>query len=221
MAEAAYELVIGSKQVSSWSLRPWLLMRQAGLAFTETLIELRRPDTRAQILKHSPSGQVPLLKHGSFAVWDSLAIAEYLHERHPQARLWPADATARAIARCVAAEMHSSYREMRYALPMEFMARGLSAKLGEAVEADIARIVALWCDARRRFGAQGPFLFGTFSIADAMFAPVVSRFTSYGIDLAAHGDTGEAEPYRAMLMALPAMAEWGKGAKAEPAYKGP
>ena len=118
MAGNAYGLVVGSKQASSWSLRPWILMRQAGIGFDETVIQLRQPGTRAAILKHSPSGQVPLLTHGGLAIWDSLAIAEYLNERHPELTLWPTDAAARAQARCIACEMHSSYRDLRFGLPM-------------------------------------------------------------------------------------------------------
>lgn len=216
MAGNAYGLVIGSKQVSSWSLRPWILMRQAGIGFDETVIQLRQPGTRAAILKHSPSGQVPLLTHGSLLLWDSLAIAEYLNERHPELHLWPADAGARAHARCISCEMHSSYRELRFGLPMEFSSRGLTPQINEQCAADIKRIVEIWCETRKRHGTGGPFLFGTFTIADAMFAPVASRFTTYGTRLADYGGDGAAEAYRAVLMALPAMLDWGNAARLEP-----
>ena len=216
MADNAYTLVVGSKQLSSWSLRPWLLMRQADIGFEEIVILLDQPDTKAKIALHSPSGRVPLLKHGSLAVWDSLAIAEYLHERHPELRLWPADVTARAHARSISAEMHSSFRDLRYALPMKFSSRGLAAEVDEQCAADIRRVVQIWCQSRNKFGAGGPFLFGKFGIADAMFAPVASRFTTYGARLAGCGDDGGAETYRAMMMSLPAMLDWGQAAKTEP-----
>ena len=220
MAKTVYTLVVGSKQVSSWSLRPWLLMRQAGLDFEEIVIRLRQPDSRPKILSHSPSGQVPCLKHGDVAVWDSLAIAEYLNERHPELKLWPADAAVRSHARSIAAEMHSGFRELRYGLPMEFAGRGLTPQVNEQCAKDITRVVQIWRETRAKYGAGGPFLFGAFGIADAMFAPVASRFTSYGTKLADYGDDGAAETYRAMMMALPPMVEWAKGAKAEPAYTG-
>jgi glutathione S-transferase len=212
----SYTLVVGSKQVSSWSLRPWMLMRQAGIAFEEVVIPLRGPGTRAEILKHSPSGQVPLLKDGRLAVWDSLAIAEYLHEKHADKELWPADATARAWARCISAEMHSSFREMRYGLPMEFSSRGLKPAINEQCAKDITRVVAIWTTTRKRFGAGGPFLFGAFTIADAMFAPVASRFTTFAPKLADYGDDGSAAAYRDMMMALPTMQDWGAAAAKEP-----
>ncbi len=220
MAKTNYTLVVGSKQVSSWSLRPWLLMRQAGIAFEEVLVALRQPDTRATILTHSPSGQVPLLKHGELAIWDSLAIAEYLNERHPDKKLWPADAAVRARARSISTEMHASFRELRYGLAMEFSSRGLTPEINEQCAKDIFRVVRIWQETRVKHGAGGPFLFGTFTIADAMFAPVASRFTSYGTRLADYGDDGSAEQYRAVMMGLPSMIDWGNGAKAEPPYTG-
>ena len=216
MADNAYTLVVGSKELSSWSLRPWLLMRQAAIGFDEIVILLDQAGTKAKIALHSPSGKVPLLKHGKLAVWDSLSIAEYLNERHPQLRLWPTDVPARAQARSISAEMHSSFRDLRYALPMKFSSRGLTPDMSETCAADIRRIVTIWREARHGFGAGGPFLFGQFGIADAMFAPVASRFTSYGTRLADYGDDGSAESYRAMLMALPTMLDWGKAAAVEP-----
>lgn len=215
MSDPDYHLVIGSKQVSSWSLRPWFLMRQAGLPFRETLIVLRTPGTRASILRHSPSGQVPVLEHGTLAVWDSLAIAEYLNERHPVKQLWPADRAARAWARAISAEMHSSFRALRYALPMEFASSGLTANMDADVRSDISRVVQIWTGTRKKHGKGGPFLLGAATIADAMYAPVASRFTTYGIDLAAFGDDGSAEAYRRHVMQLPAMVDWGNGAKSE------
>ena len=212
MAGNAYTLVIGTKQVSSWSLRPWLLMRQAGIGFDEVLVPLRSAATSPEIRKFSPAGLVPILKHGELTIWDSLAIAEYLNERHPQTRLWPADAAVRAHARSVAAEMHSGFRELRYGLPMEFTGGDLKPEINEQCAADIRRVVGIWCGARKSFGAAGPFLFGAFSIADAMFAPVASRFSSYATKLSDYGDDGSAEAYRAMMMALPPMIDWGLAA---------
>ncbi|MGE3830513.1 MAG: glutathione S-transferase family protein [Parvibaculaceae bacterium] len=215
MAKPDYRLIIGSKEGSSWSLRPWILMRCAGIPFEEILIRLRQPDTHAKLLKYSPTGKVPALQHGSRTIWDSLAIAEYLHELHPEKQLWPEDGEARAFARCIAAEMHSSFREMRYGLPMEFSKRHLEATLNDEAKDDVRRVVAIWTEARSRFGQSGPFLLGKFSIADAMYAPVASRFTSFDVDLGAYGDDGTAEAYRKMMMALPAMIEWGEAAAAE------
>ena len=208
MAGNAYTLVIGTTSFSSWSLRPWLLMKQAGIGFDQIVVPLRQPNTASEILKHSPSGQVPALKHGDLNIWDSLAIAEYLNERHPQARLWPADTAARATARSISAEMHSAFRELRYGLPMDFSARDLKPEINAQCAADIRRMVSVWCQTRAKYGAAGPSLFGTFSIADAMFAPVASRFTTYAIKLADYGDTGTAEAYRAMMMALRPMVDW-------------
>jgi len=215
MAASAATLVVGSKELSSWSLRPWLLMKQAGIPFKEVVIQLDKSDTKALIAKWTPSGKVPVLIDGDVTVWDSLAIAEYLNETHPRAHLWPADRAARAHARAISAEMHSMFRELRVRLPMAFSTLGLKPDMNDDCRRDITRMVAIWVDARKKYGAGGAFLFGSFTITDAMFAPVASRFTSYGTHLADFGDDGSAEAYRAMMMALPAMLEWGVGAKAE------
>jgi len=215
MSSEAYTLVIGSKEGSSWSLRPWLLMKQAEIPFTEVLITLRQPDTKEKIEKYSPSGKVPALRHGDRIIWDSLAIAEYLNERHPDKSLWPGDEEARAFARCASAEMHSSFRGLRYGLPMEFSKRNLEPDLSAEAESDIRRVVALWCEARHRFGIGGPFLFGRFSVADAMYSPVASRFTTFDTDLKQYGDDGAAEAWRSMMMQLPHMMAWGEAAKKE------
>lgn len=215
MPEPLYRLVIGSKRFSSWSLRPWLLLREAGLPFEEVLIALRQPDTAERIRTYSPSGKVPLLQHGSLAIWDSLAIAEYLAERHPEKALWPTDTAARAVARSLSAEMHSGFPEMRRDLSMDFGARKPLATVSEGAARDVARIISSWCDVRSRFGANGPFLFGRFSIADAMYAPVVSRLETYVPELAAHGDDGTARAYCRTIMGLDGMQAWGEGAAAE------
>jgi glutathione S-transferase len=195
-------LVIGSKRWSSWSLRPWLAMKQAGLPFEERLIGLRQPDTKAKILAHSPSGKVPLLIDGDLKIWDSLAILEYLAERFPDAGFWPSGTAARAQARSIAAEMHSGFAALRRELPMDVTAT-LKQDLSPEVADDIARIQAVWRDARSRFGAAGPFLFGRFGNADAMYAPVVTRFRTYGVALDA-----VCRDYADAVLALPAMVAW-------------
>jgi glutathione S-transferase len=211
-----YELVIGDKNYSSWSLRPWLVLKAFGIPFSETLIRLRRPETKAEIARYSPAGKVPALKAGDLVVWDSLAIMEFLAERHPNEPIWPADPEARAMARCISAEMHSGFAALRNECPMDFRNVFGFPDVSAAVREDIARIVTIWMDCRRRFGAGGDFLFGAFSAADAMYAPVVSRFVTYQPDLAVFGDDGAAARYRDQMMALPAMCEWGEAAALEP-----
>jgi len=215
MAGDGYRLVIGNKYTSSWSLRPWLALKQAGIPFTEIRINLRAPDKAEQILAHSPAGKVPVLWAGDLMIWDSLAILEFLAERHPDKNLWPTDPDARAIARAASAEMHSGFVPLRERCPMKFLATERQAEQTEAVDANIRRIVALWKECRQRFGADGPFLFGGFSIADAMYAPVASRFRTYVADLCQFGDDGTAAAYIEALFALSAMEEWGEGARAE------
>ena len=206
-------LVIGNKANSSWSLRPWLVLKQAGLAFAETVIPLRQPDTAARIAEHSPSGRVPSLIDGGLTVWDSLAICEYVAELAPDARLWPADRAARAVARAVSAEMHSGFVSLRSTMSMDLKRDRKGQGMTEATAADIARIEALWADVRTRFGipAGGPFLFGAFTIADAMFAPVVTRLETYGVAV-----SPESRAYMDAVLALPAMREWMAAAKDEP-----
>jgi glutathione S-transferase len=215
MTEAAYELVIGDKRLSSWSLRPWLLLKAFGIPFRETLIRLRQTDTADHIAGYSPSGKVPLLKAGELVVWDSLAIAEFVAEEHPDKAIWPADRMKRAVARAISAEMHSGFYSLRSAMPMDFLKVYASWPVEAAEEADIRRIVAIWRDCRARFGDGGDFLFGAFSAADAMYAPVVTRFRSYSVDLAALGDDGTAARYRDMMFGLKEMSEWGEGAALE------
>lgn len=217
MGTDGYRLVIGNKNTSSWSLRPWLAMKQAGLDFAEVRINLRAPDMKEQILAHSPAGKVPVLWAGDLMIWDSLAILEYLAERHPDRKLWPTDADARAIARSVSAEMHSGFQALREHCPMKLLAVEPKAELIEPVQANIRRVVQIWKECRRQFGAAGPFLFSEFSIADAMYAPVASRFRTYIPDLAAFGDDGTAAAYVEAIFALPALAEWTDGARQETA----
>jgi glutathione S-transferase len=210
-----YRLVIGNKNASSWSLRPWLAMRHAGLPFTEVNIDLRAPDAKSRILAHSPSGKVPALIVDGEVIWDSLAIFEFLAETHPEAALWPAAGNARAVARSVSAEMHAGFQELRNQCPMDLLARIPKPELPAEVAADVRRIVSIWRDCRHRFGAAGPFLFGPFSAADAMYAPVASRFRTYVPDLASYGDDGTLQAYVDALFALPAMVQWEREARAE------
>ena len=215
MTTTRYRLVIGNKAWSSWSLRPWLAMRRLGLPFEEISVRLRLPQSKAEILKHSPSGLVPTLIDGDVAIWDSLAILEYLGEQHPEAQMWPADRVARAMARSVAAEMHSGFGSLRQHCPMDLFARTPQATLPAEAETDIRRIVRLWRDCRARFGAAGPFLFSDFSGADAVYAPVASRFRTYVPDLARYGDDGTAQAYVATIFAMPEMGTWAEGAREE------
>jgi glutathione S-transferase len=208
---AEFTLYIGNKNYSSWSLRPWLLMKQAGLVFDEVVIPLYTPTAKQEILRHSPSGRVPCLKHGDVTVWDSLAIAEYLADLFPQAQLWPADPDARAVARGAAAEMHAGFAALRQNMPMNMRAAFPGQGLSPEVQEDINRITALWRDCRRRFAGHKPLLFGDFSIADAMYAPVVARFATYAVPL---GE--DARDYVRLILELPAMREWIEAAKQEP-----
>jgi glutathione S-transferase len=207
----AFTLVIGNKNYSSWSLRPWLTMKMAGVAFEELVIPLRQDATVAEIARHSPGGKVPALRHGEIVVWESIAILEYIAEAFPEARLWPEEREARAVARAVSAEMHAGFVALRTHMPMNI--RGSKSGRGRTpeVEKDIRRIVALWEDCRGRFGAGGPFLFGAFGNADAMYAPLATRFTTYGVAL-----EGAAGAYVETILALPPMREWFAAAKAEP-----
>lgn len=201
------ELIIGDKAWSSWSLRPWLALKRTGAPFTETLIRLRQPDTDAKIrAAGSPSGKVPALKDGDLLVWDSLAICEHLAERFPQAGLWPADLSLRALARAGACEMHSGFPALRSEMSMDVNARH-AVEPSEACAADIRRIVALWRFLRSRAG-EGPWLLGAWSIADAFYAPVATRFRTYGVDVAAHGDDGAAAEYLRTALADAHLAEW-------------
>jgi glutathione S-transferase len=215
-----YELIIGDKNISSWSLRPWLAMKAFAIPFTEIPVKLRLPETPADIRRHSPSGKVPALKDGGLVVWDTLAIMEFLAERHPDKPVWPASPEARAIARSISAEMHSGFQALRNECPMDFVNSLPFPEASGNARADIARIVAIWIDCRRRFGGAGPFLFGAFSAADAMYAPVASRFTTYQVDLSEFGDDGAAERYRETMMAMPEMLAWAEESRREIGKKG-
>ena len=207
-------LIIANKVYSSWSMRPWLLMRAFAIAFDEIVIPLDGPASAAEILRHNPAGKVPVLEDGDLVIWDSLAIIEHLAETHPDLPLWPRDSAARALARSLSAELHWGFSAMRRALPMNMRRDGhradLDAETRAAVARDRERIEAAWADARARFGAGGPFLFGGFCAADAMFAPVVNRFAAYGEPV-----TATSLAYMEAIAALPAWRDWQAGALAE------
>jgi glutathione S-transferase len=210
----ALQLLIGNKNYSSWSLRPWLALKVAGIAFDETLITLDTPDFRAKvsaITGGAVAGSVPVLMDGNVRVWETLAILEYLAEKFPQARLWPAEDGARAHARAVAAEMHSGFLPLRRHLPMNIRRPVKPRALDDAVRANVARIEVIWNEARARFGAGGPFLYGAFGAADAMYAPVVWRFHTYAVEV-----NDKARAYMQAVMALPASIEWREAARREP-----
>ncbi|WP_181704034.1 glutathione S-transferase family protein [Chthonobacter albigriseus] len=204
------KLVIANKNYSSWSLRGWLVAKASGLPFEEILVGLDLPDTHARITQYSKAGRVPVLVDGDVTVWDSLAIAEYLAEKAPDAGLWPADSAARAHARAITAEMHSGFMGLRGHYPMNIRRPVASRPETPAAAADIARVKEIWRDARRAHGQGGPFLFGRFTIADAFYAPVASRFVTYAVPL------GPVETaYVEALFSYPAMAEWLEAGRAE------
>jgi glutathione S-transferase len=199
----ALTLIIGNKNYSSWSFRPWIAMKVAGIAFEERVIPLYEPGSREQVLRYSPIGKVPVLVDGDQRIWESLAILEYLAEKFPEAKLWPEDDRARAHARVVATEMHAGFQPLRKSCPMNFWLPVKPRTQSDDVLANVRRIESLWADCRARFGQGGPFLFGRFGAADAMYAPVVSRLHSYGLNVG-DGTRG----YMEAVMALPAWAEW-------------
>lgn len=199
----ALTLIIGNKNYSSWSFRPWIAMKAAGITFAEKVIPLYEPGSREQILSYSPAGKVPVLVDGDQRVWESLAILEYLAEKFPEARLWPSEAHARARARTVAAEMHSGFQALRKNCPMNFWLPIKPRPQPDDVMKNVRRIEEIWNDCRTRFGKNGPFLFGTFGAADAMYAPVVSRLHSYGISI-----SNPSRDYMDAVMGLPAWNEW-------------
>jgi glutathione S-transferase len=207
----ALHLVIGNKNYSSWSFRPWLAMKVAGIAFDETVISLEAKDFKARVMAVSGAGKVPVLIDGETRIWESLAILEYLAEKFPAAALWPKDGSARAQARAVAAEMHAGFVSLRRLLPMNVWRPVKPRALDDGSKTDVARIETIWRDCRARFGAAGPFLFGAFGAADAMYAPVVWRFHTYAVEVS---DTARA--YMGAMMALPAWREWRDAARREP-----
>ena len=205
------QLVIGSKNYSSWSLRAWLALEQAATPYEEIPISFASPDWREQIRRHSPSGKVPFLIDGALGIWDSLAIVEYLAEKFPRAGLWPADPAARALARCAVAEMHSGFVALRNQMPMDLQENAPGKGHTPEALADAARIQELWRECLAGFGAGGSFLFGAFSAADCFYAPVVFRFLSYGVALDA-----TARAYCEAIVARPSVARWRAAGLTEP-----
>jgi glutathione S-transferase len=201
-------LVIGNKNRSSWSLRAWLALEHSGVEFVERIIRLDEPSTARELGEASPTRKVPVLEIDGIRIAESLAICEWAAEKRPS--LWPSDSLARALARSVSAEMHSGFVSLRREFPMNVALRTKKEPTAE-VRADIARIFEIWRECRGRFGADGPFLFGTFTIADAMYAPVATRFRSYGVELA-----GDEAAYSNAIFAQPGMAKWCAAAEAEP-----
>jgi glutathione S-transferase len=207
--QAGLTLVIGNKNYSSWSMRPWVAFTAAGIPFTEVRVLLDKPDTSANIARYSAAGRVPVLVAGEMTIWDSLAICEYVAEQFPEKHLWPQDVAARAMARSVVAEMHSGFADLRTAMTMNIKARLPGRGRTPGAQADIGRICEIWEECLSRFGHH-QFLFGAFSIADAFFAPVVCRFRTYGVALAP-----ALQAYCERVLAHPAVARWIDEAMAE------
>ncbi len=205
------KLVIANKLYSSWSLRPWMVMRAFDVPFEEVVIPLRQNDSRTRVLAASPSGKVPALLTRDQTIWESLAIIEYLAETHPDKAIWPKDRVARADARAISNEMHGGFQALRQGCPMNLGARFKTPEMTEAMQANIDRIEEIWSATRARFGAVGPYLYGAFSAADAMFAPVASRLDTYQIPISA-----AARGYMKTILAHPAFVEWRADALAEP-----
>lgn len=201
-------LIIGNKNYSSWSMRPWLVLKTLGIDFQEERIPLFVGDYKERILRYSPTGKVPAYVDNGITVWDSLAICQHLSERH--ASLWPQDPAARAMARSVSGEMHSGFAALRASLPMNCRARNRKVAISEDVAADIARVLELWGNCRTQFGRGGPWLFGDFGIADALYAPVASRFVTYGIEC-----DGEQRRYVETVMSDEHVRQWYEEAAAE------
>ncbi|MFI4934206.1 MAG: glutathione S-transferase family protein [Caulobacterales bacterium] len=207
------EILIGDKLWSTWSMRAWLALKHTGAPFTETLIRLRTEETNAKArAAGSPNGQVPVLKVGEVTIWDCMAICEYLAETHPAAQLWPADPVARALGRAAAAEMHAGFASLRGECPMD-LSRRQETQVSEATHENLRRIVALWSGLLARF--SGPFLVGGWSIADAFYTPVATRFRSYGVHLSDYGDQGAAGAYAERLLQAPEFLEWEAAALAD------
>ena len=207
-------LVVASKNYSSWSLRAYLALAHTGQPFREVVITLDEPTTGSEIARYSPSGTVPVLQHGALSIWDSLAICEYLAETFPEAKLWPQDKTARAVARSAVAEMHSGFSALRRNMPMNLHARKPGHGRAPGVADDISRVQKLWNECRQRFGQGGPFLFGHFTIADAFYAPVATRFVTYDVQL-----DEVSRAYRDAVTALPSFKTWLEAARHEPPVK--
>lgn len=209
---AELKIIIGNKNYSTWSLRGWLAAMHTGLPVEEVKIDLYTPGSKAELLRHSPTGLVPALVHGSITVWDSLAIIDYCARLAPEKYWWPEDNAAYAFARAVAAEMHSGFAALRSHAPMNIRGAWSGLTLGASVAADVARIDTLWSEAREKFGSDGNFLFGEFSATDMMFAPVVHRFEAYSMPV-----SPTARAYMDAVLAQPLMQQWSKAGLAETA----
>ena len=205
------KLVIANKLYSSWSMRPWLVLRAWQIPFEEIVIPLRTPESKAQVLVHSPSGKVPALVDGDFTIWESLAIIEYLAELFPDHGIWPRERSARAHARAISNEMHAGFQALRQACPMNLGARYTTPEITDAMQLNIDRIEAVWAEARAKFGAGGPYLYGAFSAADAMYAPVVTRLDTYQIPV-----KSEARAYMDAVLFHPDVISWRDSALKEP-----
>ena len=204
-------LIIGNKNYSSWSLRPWMALSMAGIPFAETVIPLDTKDTCRLIAEHSSAGRLPILRHGRLTIWESLAIMEYLAETFPEKHLWPKQIRARAVARAVANEMHAGFATLRSTCPMNLHRRKRPVAMSDATMADVWRIEDIWRRCRKQFGKTGKFLFGKFGIADAMYAPVVARFDSYAVALA-----DDTRSYMDSVMNCEAFRAWQEAALNEP-----
>lgn len=204
-------LVIGNKNYSSWSLRAWLLLKQAGIAFQEIKIPLHTEAGNQTADQYSPSGKVPVLIDGDVKVWESLAILEYIAERHPEKKLWPENAEVRSYARAISSEMHAGFTNLRKNMVMNCRTSLPGKGMAEGVQADISRITQIWNECRKRFGRHGRFLFGFFTAADAMYAPVAFRFNTYGVSL-----DPVSKQYMEAMLNLPAMQDWLAAARIEP-----
>jgi glutathione S-transferase len=212
MIKNSVKLVIGDKNLSSWSMRPWLVLKASGIPFKEAQVLLDRPDTVKKLKRVSPSQRVPVLFHNGLKIWDSLAICEYINELAPDKKLWPQDLKRRAVARSFVAEIHSGFSGLRGQLSMDITLRTKIKHLSPQTVADINRIVQIWSDSLKK--SKGPFLFGEFGVVDAFYAPVVFRFQSYGIDI----KNPLIRKYRDAILKHPAVQEWVRGAKKERAY---
>ncbi|HWG04921.1 MAG TPA: glutathione S-transferase family protein [Beijerinckiaceae bacterium] len=205
------KLILANKAYSSWSLRPWILMTHFKIPFEETVVPLDQPDTREKLLAYSPTGKAPTLIDGDTAIWESLAILEYLAEKYPKRPIWPETRPARALARALSAEMHAGFQPIRAHMPTNFRRSVQARALTEEAARDVSRIETAWASTRKRFGRGGPFLFGAFCAADAMFAPVVNRLYVYAVPVAP-----QTRAYMDAIMALPAWRRWITEAAAEP-----
>lgn len=204
-------LIIGNKLYSSWSMRPWLVLKAFGIPFEEVIIPLRQPDSRTRVLKYSPSGKVPALVDGDLSVWESMSIIEYVADQHRERAIWPADRAARAHARSMSNEMHSGFQALRQGCPMDAGTRYTTPAIDDAMKTNIDRIEALWAEARTKYGSGGPYLYGTFSAADAMYAPIAFRFDGYSIPVSA-----QSRAYMDAILTHPDVVAWRAAALKEP-----